>query len=145
MPEHLFGFFKSNIFISTKLKIWRSVARSAVPLHRRSTYLGYTGGLNSHACRLLSTIILCLNLYNLLATPLAQGTKRKAVAREGGGCMCTPPPFLKKNKTKKEQKKPKNYFLCRIIRFYTNNPKCKYVYLFKWLPDHTQSWKRIYI
>ena len=26
-------------------------------------------------------------------------------------------------------KKKPNYFLCRIIRFYTNNPKCQYVYL----------------
>ena len=44
----------------------------------------------------------------------------KAVARGGGchRCMCTP---LFKNQT--------NYLLCRIIRFYTNNPKWQYIYL----------------
>ena len=31
-------------------------------------------------------------------------------------------------------KKP--YFLCRIIRLYTNNPKCQYVYLSFYLNDY---------
>ena len=30
----------------------------------------------------------------------------------------------------------KNNFLCRIIRFYTNNPKCQYVYLSFYLNDY---------
>ena len=38
-------------------------------------------------------------------------------------------PFKKKNNNK-------NYFLCRIIRFYTNNPKCQYVYLSFYLNDY---------
>ena len=45
---------------------------------------------------------------------------------QGGGChrcMCTP--LFKKK-----------YFLCRIIRFYTNNPKCQYVYLSYYLNDY---------
>ena len=32
--------------------------------------------------------------------------------------------------------KKQNYFLCRIIRFYTNNPKCQYVYLSFHLNDY---------
>ena len=48
----------------------------------------------------------------------------KAVARGGGGATgaCAPP--LKKTTTK-------NY-----IRFYTNNPKCQYVYLSFYLNDY---------
>ena len=48
----------------------------------------------------------------------------KAVARGGVPQVHVHPPL---KKTKKKQ--TKNYFLCRIIRFYTNNPKCQYVYL----------------
>ena len=33
-------------------------------------------------------------------------------------------------------KPPPNYFLYRIIRFYTNNPKCQYVYLSFYLNDY---------
>ena len=54
---------------------------------------------------------------------------RKAVARGGGGGPRghVHPPF---------QKKKTNYFLCRIIRFYTNNPKCQYVHLSFYLNDY---------
>ena len=49
--------------------------------------------------------------------------------------MCTP--LLKKTKNKKNKnKKTPNYFLCRIIRFYTNNPKCLYVYFSFYLNDY---------
>ena len=40
------------------------------------------------------------------------------------------PPFQKSNKQKT------NNLLCRIIRFYTNNPKCQYVYLSFYLNDY---------
>ena len=51
----------------------------------------------------------------------------KAVARGGGGATgACAPPF----------KKTLNYFLCRIIHFYTNNPKCQYVYLSFYLNDY---------
>ena len=43
---------------------------------------------------------------------------------QGGG---VPHPLKKQKKT---------YFLCRIIRFYTNNPKCQYVYLSFYLNDY---------
>ena len=56
---------------------------------------------------------------------------RKAVAR-GGAAGAYAPPFSKKQ----NQKNPKNYFLCRIIRFYTYNPKCQYVYLSFYLNDY---------
>ena len=36
----------------------------------------------------------------------------------------------------KKQKQKKPYFLCRIICFYTNNPKCQYVYLSFYLNDY---------
>ena len=52
--------------------------------------------------------------------------------RSQGGChrcMCTPL-FKKSNKQKT------NNLLCRIIRFYTNNPKCQYVYLSFYLNDY---------
>ena len=49
----------------------------------------------------------------------------KAVARGGATGACAPPFSKKKNK--------KN---CRIIRFYTNNPKCQYVYLPFYLDDY---------
>ena len=52
----------------------------------------------------------------------------KAVARGGATGACAPP--FKKTTTKN------NYFLCRIIRFYTNNPKCQYVYLSFYLNDY---------
>ena len=55
----------------------------------------------------------------------------KAVARGGATGACAPP-FKKKNK----KKNPKSYFLCRIIRFYTNNRKCQYVYLSYYLNDY---------
>ena len=35
-----------------------------------------------------------------------------------------------------QKQKTKNYFLCRIIRFYTNNPKCQNVYLSFYLNDN---------
>ena len=53
--------------------------------------------------------------------------QRKAVARGGATAACAPP-FKKK--------KYQLYFLCRIIRFYTNNPKCLYVYLSFYLNDY---------
>ena len=42
------------------------------------------------------------------------------------GCMCNP--LLKKT--------TQIYFFCRIISFYTNNPKCQYVYLSFYLNDY---------
>ena len=57
---------------------------------------------------------------------------RNAVVR-GGAAGAYAPPFSKKTKPKKT---PKNYFLCRIIRFYTYNPKCQYVYLSFYLNDY---------
>ena len=55
----------------------------------------------------------------------------------GGGApqVHVHPPFKKKTKPKNHKKNP-NYFLCRIIRFYTNNPKCQYVYLSFYLNDY---------
>ena len=57
---------------------------------------------------------------------------RNAVVR-GGAAGAYAPPFSKKTKPKKN---PKNYFLCKIIRFYTNNLKCKYVYLSFYLNEY---------
>ena len=45
---------------------------------------------------------------------------------QGGATGACAPPFFKKNP----------YFLCRIIRFYTNNPKYQYVYLSFYLNDY---------
>ena len=45
---------------------------------------------------------------------------------QGGATGACAPPL---------KKKP-NYFLCRIIRFYINNPKCQYVYLSFYLNDY---------
>ena len=52
----------------------------------------------------------------------------------GGGVaqLHVHPPFQKQ----KPKKPTKNYFLCRIIRFYINNPKFQYVYLSFYLNDY---------
>ena len=63
--------------------------------------------------------------------PKKKRIKKKQGGGGGGGATgaCAPPPFHKKP--------PKQtYFLCRIIRFYTNNPKCQYVYLSFYLNDY---------
>ena len=81
-------------------------------------------------------------IYSLLNYIKGQGRS------QGGGGMPqvhVHPPF------KKKPTKQKLYFLCRIIRFYTNNPKCQYAYLSFYLNiifptgSDIQSWKRIYI
>ena len=58
----------------------------------------------------------------------------KAVARGGVPQVHVHPPFQKKQQTKNKQ--TISYLHCRIIRFYTNNPKCQHVYLSFYLNDY---------
>ena len=90
------------------------------PRNHVHVFKGYITMFRISAHKLFIEIIDYVHVAVVMILKMSQGRS------QGGchGCMCTPPFQNKK------------YFLCRIIHFYTNNPKCQYVYLSFYLNDY---------
>ena len=109
---------KQHFFSLLLQKIHSQISNCLILTYSRLLY-GY------HFYKLLNISIFLSHKY-CFTTKMYQN---KAVARGVATGACAPP-F--------SNKKPKktHYFLCTIIRFDTNNPKCQYVYLSFYLNDY---------